>query len=279
MSYNDLPNIPPGPPRPPAGYESATRHPLLYLPVVRQGELMGYLWGSKSYGSAGFVRRLKFDSRDRSVDPFSDPSLRCSFVWTDRLAQSYEDHLSPHAALVRWKGAPEHPEGGYIPADAVELEARNLAELYEVTNPGGPPPPEIDVQDGMFADGTPADRSQGWGPVGGYVRPTYAGNTVAAVRFTPVVLNGEVLGYIWASVAEDAAGYLARAGAGQAGLVASSWWRGRLSDWFERGVAPTSTLTLCRQVPANEFGGVAPSDAPHRELPSLSDLVNLAQRE
>ncbi|WP_328391474.1 hypothetical protein [Nocardia sp. NBC_00416] len=221
---------------------------------------------------------MKFDPDDLTIDPFSDPSLRCSFVWEDRLSQSYAENLTPYQAVTRWRGAPEDPIGGYIPPDAVEAEVRSLAELYELTNPGGPPPPGVMIQDGLYPDGTPADRSQGWGSLGGYTRPMYPTFTDAAVRYVPVTAGGAVLGYLWASTAEDAAAYLPSEQAGKPGLVAAGWWRGRLGDWYESELAPTAALAASRQVPENAFGGVVTVDAPEHQAPSLAHLIDVAQR-
>ncbi|AHH15807.1 hypothetical protein NONO_c10000 [Nocardia nova SH22a] len=48
-----------------------------------------------------------------------------------------------------------------------------LAALYELVNPGGPRPSNPLVQDGMYPDGTPVDRSQGWGPLVGAPSPIH----------------------------------------------------------------------------------------------------------
>lgn len=240
---------------------------------------MGFLWGSKAHHSAGFVRRLKFDPNDLSIDPFADPSLGCSFFWGDRLREAYNENLSPIAAITRWKGAPEDPVGGHIPANATELEAADLAELYERTNPGGPPPPDLLIQDGEFPDGTPVDRSRGWGPLISSLRPTYPTRTDAPIRFLPVTQGHVVLGYLWASTHDDAADYIARARAGEPGEIAAGWWRGRLTDTYEQRLSPTEALAACRRIPADHLGGVIGPDAPEQQLSSLARLIELAHNQ
>ncbi|WP_460700122.1 hypothetical protein [Nocardia thraciensis] len=238
-----------------------------------RGELVGFLWASVTHNSASFVRKLRMDE----ADPLSDPSLWATDVWADRLAAAYAQGVAAQDAVRAWVGAPEDPQGGGIPADAMEHRAESLAALYEFANPGGPPPPDPLVQDGMYPDGTPVDRSQGWGPVVSAPVVRYPTDTGAGVRFVPVSKNGEVIGYLWASLADDAADYLPRAG-NRVGEIAAGTWQLRLSHAQRDGLTPTQALRLCEQQPDDHLAGVIGPHAPESELTDLGQLKDLAQQ-
>ncbi|WP_147288945.1 hypothetical protein [Nocardia mexicana] len=234
---------------------------------------MGYLWASVTHNSASFIRKLRMDGGD----PFSDPSLWATDVWADRLAAAYSQGVAAQDAVRAWVGAPEDPQGGGIPAGVAEHRTESLTALYEFANPGGPPPPDPLVQDGMYPDGTPVDRSQGWGPVVSAPVRRYPTVTDAAVRFAPVSKDGRVIGYLWASLADDAADYLPRTG-DRDGEIAAGTWQLRLSRAYREGQSPTQALQQCRQQPDDHLGGVIGLDVPEGQFAGLSELENLAQQ-
>ncbi|WP_280268038.1 hypothetical protein [Nocardia wallacei] len=284
--YSQGPFMPPAAPGGPAGpapippratYDGWTRQPVFYFPVVLRGELVGYLWASVTHGSASFVRKLRMNGAGAQADPFADPSLWATDVWAERLAAAYAQGVTAQDAVRAWVGAPEDPQGGGIPADAAEHRAESLAALYEFANPGGPPPPEPLVQDGMYPDGTPVDRSRGWGPVVSSPVVRYPTETGAGVRFAPVSKDGRVVGYLWASVADDAADYLPRAG-DRTGEIAAGTWQLRLSQAQRDGLTPTQALQRCRQQPEDHLAGVIGSDAPEGEFADLAQLKDLARQ-
>ncbi|MGH3239294.1 MAG: hypothetical protein ACRDNL_02885, partial [Spirillospora sp.] len=216
-----FPDLPPAPPiaggiQPPKeSYERFTRQAVFYLPVVRRGELVGHLWAAESNAkAAGFVRRLAAQAA----------GVEAADIWGRRLDDAHDRGVSALDAIRRWAGAPEDPYGGMIPAGTRELRAPNLDALRELTNPGAPATPGPLIQDGLYPDGTPADRSQGWGPLASVRPPSYATRTAAPVLFYPVTRGGTVLGYVWASVSEEAASYLRRARADRDGEIAAGLW-------------------------------------------------------
>ncbi|GAA5058320.1 hypothetical protein [Nocardia callitridis] len=198
-------------------YEPWTRKPIYYWPLSVHGEFVGYVWASKSFHSAGFVAPI---GRNRLWQD----------VWHARLDDGKRHELRPVDAVAKWIGAPEHPVGGQIPADSEAREAPDLATLYELTNPGGPPPPNPMIQDGAFVDGTPVDRSQGWGPLVSSPLPRYATTTQSVIRYFPITKDDTTIGYIWAATTGDAADYLPRAAVGRAGEIAAGLWNFRLSQ-------------------------------------------------
>ena len=66
--------------------------------------------------------------------------------------------------------------------------------------------------------------------------------TQSEVRFVPVQLQGVLIGYLWAAVTDDAAGFVARGAAGRAGLVADLEWTRRLRWAKANGLTPLQAL-------------------------------------
>ncbi|MFB6850574.1 hypothetical protein ACFCXS_37860 [Streptomyces sp. NPDC056373] len=104
--------------------------------------------------------------------------------------------------------------------------------------------------------------------------PQYRNHTDRPVRYFTVVdkEDGSVLGYLWASDADDAAAYEPRkAGGPRAANEGGSWIR-RLRERKSRGLRPTQTLVELYNEP--ELGGRG------RPLPgSLTDAPNAATVE
>lgn len=269
--FPDLPQPPPidGGLRPPkASYERFTRQAVLYLPVVRGGELIGHLWAAESNPkAAGFVRRLAARAA----------GAEAADVWGRRLDDAYDRGVPALDAIRRWVGAPEDPVGGAIPAGAREYRAANLDALHELANPGAPVSRGPLVQDGLYPDGTPADRSQGWGPLVSVRPPSYAARTAAPVLFYPVTRGGTVLGYVWASLSEQAAAYLRRAAAGRDGEVAGGLWEARLAHAFGEGVPAADAVRRLRGTPEDPLAGGVAADAQEGRAANLDELDRLAR--
>ncbi|TDE18828.1 hypothetical protein [Actinomadura sp. 6K520] len=269
--FPDLPQAPPidGGLRPPkAAYERFTRQAVLYLPVVRRGELLGHLWAAESNAkAAGFVRRVAAQAA----------GAEAAAVWGRRLDDSHDRGLPALEAIRGWAGAAEDPVGGAIPADARESRAANLGALHELTNPGAPVTPGPLVQDGLYPDGTPEDRSQGWGPLVSVRPPSYAARTAAPVLFYPVTRGGTVLGYVWASLSEQAASYLRRAAAGRDGEIAGGLWEARLAHAFGAGVPAADAVRRLRGTPEDPLAGGVAADAQEGRASGLDELDRLAR--
>ncbi|MDL4814887.1 hypothetical protein [Actinomadura opuntiae] len=268
-------DLPPAPPMqgdlvpPPDSYDRSTRQRVFYLPVTAGEDLLGYLWAAAANPNAcGFIRNMRF----------ADRSLKASSFWNRRLDEAYRERLPAQDAVRRWRGAPEDPEGGTIPADAQEQWAPSRIALAEALNPGGPHSPGPLVQDGLYPDGTPVDRSQGWGPLVSVSPPTYPQETAEPVIYLPVVLGGNLVGYVWAAVPGDAAGYLWRGPAGRAGTIAAGLWQARLSDAFHAGAHAVEAIRTFRGLAEDHLSGTVPADAAEQQAASLDDLKRLAEQ-
>jgi hypothetical protein len=251
----------------PTGYSHWTRQPLIYLPVHRRGQVIGFLWAAITQYAAGFERRLAVAGDD----------LDCLIAWETRLNEAAARGFAPAAAIEQWIGAPEDAAAGAVPADIRPGRFASLTELWDRLNPDGPPLDDGPlIQDGTYPDGTPVDRADGWGPLVSVPLQTYAADTDASVRYLPVRLDSVVVGYIWAAVTGDAAGYLPRAQAGRTGEIAAGLWQLRFSDAYLAGQPATAALSRCRTFPADRLSGVVGPEATELEAPSLADLRQLA---
>ncbi|MFC4913240.1 hypothetical protein [Actinomadura gamaensis] len=234
-------------------YEPYTRKPVEYLPVVLDGEPIGYLWASETDRAASFVRRL--DTMQRAFD--------APLVWAERLEAAAAQDVPAREAIRHWIGVPPEPRAGGVPAGVSPQRADSLAAVQSLANPQLAPAEGPLIQDGEFPDGTPVDRAKGWGPLTVELPPTYPTQASGPVTYRPVSgEDGLILGYLWAS--DQAAAYLPRADAGLAGTNASGGFYEALRDAFARRVPPLEAIRA-----------LAP-DAPESESPSLDALVTQA---
>ncbi len=252
---------------PPETYEPFTRKPVVYLPVMLAGRHIGFLWASVTDRAAGFLRRREF---------FQE-GWYALFIWEERLQRAYAEGLPAREAIRRWVGAPEDPRGGGVPAGVREETAGSLQQVEALADPGRPPTPGPLIQDGEYPDGTPADRSKGWGPLTFDLPPSYTPEAQGPVRYLPVMRGSVLLGYLWASPTENAASYMARKDAGVAGVNAGGPWVLRLRELYEQGVPAIEALARCRAVSA-EGAGAVPQDAQEQTAASLHELGRLASR-
>jgi hypothetical protein len=262
--FPDVESLPPSTP----SYAHWTREPLIYFWVRLRGRAIGCLWGSVRHPAAGFLL----------VPDASEAEMYAADFWEDRLAQAYAQDVQAAEAVRRLRGVAEDEVGGGIPADEEERQASGLQDLHQVVAPGYPVPEGPSVQDGLYEDGTPADRSQGFGPLFSVPPPAYPEESAAPVRYLPVTLQGSVVGYVWASVDGQAAGYVNREPAGTAGEVAAGLWKMRLSDSHQEGVPSLEALRRCALAPEDRLSGVIGQGVPEQELPGLDALRELARQ-
>jgi hypothetical protein len=265
------PPLPPSSdPYPHGGYNPISEGPIRYVPVLREGEVVGYLWASVADDAASFLRVL--------AEPLTR-SLDAAVAWSERLRQAEADGLTPLQALTHWVGAPPDPEAGAIPADAVPREVPDKRALREIANPGSPPditelPP---APFGFLPDGTPLDRSQGWEPKiatsSPRLRPRYLTVADGPVRYLTVVKDGRPLGYLWASTSDNAASYERRGFDVEDNEVWGTWLA-RLAETAAEGVPALEAVRRFAGRPADEAGAVA---AEEREAPSLEALKEIAR--
>ena len=103
----------------------------------------------------------------------------------------------------------------------------------------------------------------------------FPASTEGAVWFVPVTLRGTVVGYAWAAVTNDAAGYVPRAAAGDDGFNTGVVWVGRFRWAKANGLAPLEALARWAGEPEDELAGHVAAAA-RAEAASLSDLRAVA---
>ncbi|MFD4261655.1 hypothetical protein ACFWR9_29515 [Streptomyces sp. NPDC058534] len=126
----------------------------------------------------------------------------------------------------------------------------------------------------------PTGRPGDFGPLGPWTLEltNYLACTDTAVRCLPVVLRGLVIGYLWASESEDAAGYVGRAGTGAVGFDAGGRWRRRLKEARDAGFSAWEAVQLWVGEPEDSVGGAIPDDAQDLILPNSEAARGLASR-
>ncbi|MBE1533363.1 hypothetical protein [Actinomadura algeriensis] len=241
-------------------YARRTSEPVRYYPIVQGGETVGYLWASVDDDAASCLRRLAK----------KEESLRAYRVWNERLKESKSLGLTPLQALRRWAGAGESDEHGVLVAP--ERQASTLSELQEIANPG-----HVDrVEEKRRANPLGSWRRE-VPPVVSYRPRDYPKTTEAPVRYVPVTRGTTVLGYLWASAADDAASYLYRQAAGDDGVNSGVPWRKALRAALDYGMTPLQALHHAIGTPEDDRAGGIPADTPVNEAPSLAALRSIAQ--
>jgi hypothetical protein len=85
------------------------------LPVVRQGQVIGYLWAAETTNAAGRVGEIE--------DAWT--VYGAGWLWQQRLDEAWDAGFTALEALQLWIGGAENTLGGAIPADAEALQMPN----------------------------------------------------------------------------------------------------------------------------------------------------------
>ncbi|WP_017613721.1 hypothetical protein [Nocardiopsis salina] len=179
--------------------------------------------------------------------------LSASEAWGRRLAQDAEQDLTPMESIQRWRGVAPEPSIGGIPPEAELHTCTDLAELDQLLNPGLEPE-EDDLtkllQDPVHLYG------RDWGPfVTKKVDTGYRILASGEVTYLPVRLGETVIGYLWASDAENARDYVPRPAAGAPAWRARRWWIRQAVDAAGRGLSPAQALRERIGLPEDPVGG------------------------
>ncbi|MFC9510090.1 hypothetical protein [Streptomyces sp. NPDC057002] len=97
------------------------------------------------------------------------------------------------------------------------------------------------------------------------------------VRYFTIRRDGQTMGYVWASVGDEAAGYEPRTAAGEAAFEEGAEWLLRLRDAHGRGLNALAALDWVAQSPPRPEGGLVVEDTPQM-APSLDALEELSGR-
>jgi hypothetical protein len=102
----------------PDSFPRDTESGVRFVPVTRQGTLMGYVWASVTDDAAGYIAR----------DAAGDDGFNTGVRWVQRLRWAKANGLTPLQVLTHWAGQPEDAATGRISPDA-ESTGASLAEL------------------------------------------------------------------------------------------------------------------------------------------------------
>lgn len=113
--------------------------------------------------------------------------------------------------------------------------------------------------------------------IGGPERYPYTTNS--SIQYVRVATPRGVIGYLWASDADDAISWAPRQAAGPAGHNGSEPWILKLYELKAQGLTPLQALEFFTtwDGAGGRFGQVVPGS--QRSLPSLDALKELAARE
>ncbi|GEC09779.1 hypothetical protein SSP24_74340 [Streptomyces spinoverrucosus] len=108
--------------------------------------------------------------------------------------------------------------------------------------------------------------------------PCFETQAESPVAFAEVTLGDRVIGYLWASDRDDAAGYEPRTPAGDIALDAAKEWLARLSEAKRRRLSPSAALHELAAWQGDSRSGTVVAGS-LRTAPSLEDLQDLSGRE
>ncbi|MCC5479532.1 hypothetical protein [Streptomyces barringtoniae] len=97
------------------------------------------------------------------------------------------------------------------------------------------------------------------------------------VRYFTIQRDEQTLGYIWASIGDEAAGYEPRTAAGESAFEAGAEWLLRLRAAHSQGLSALAALSWAAQSPPRPEIGLVVEDTP-QEAPSLDALEELSGR-
>jgi hypothetical protein len=103
----------------------------------------------------------------------------------------------------------------------------------------------------------------------------YPAKSDGAIRYVPVTRRGEIIGYLWASVADDAASFRATPGDNLDRLGAYAAWDERLAQSRSEGLTPLAALRRWVGAPEDPRGGGIPSDA--EEIEAVSEIAMIRE--
>ncbi|MFW6642078.1 hypothetical protein ACOALZ_18800 [Nocardiopsis algeriensis] len=251
-------------------YDPSCDGPILHLPVELRGATIGHLWCSANpeVSAAGYAPVMAALGVDQRIDAL--------IVWEDRLEELFKSGLNQIEALNALKGVPEHPTAGRVPDGAELEELPDSATLDDMINPGysGPSLPSEPEEDPQLWP--EMDRWNNFAPE--TIGKTYAPRTDQPVCYLPVFLQGRLIGYLWASVTDDAADFQPLLPPEVLHNRARGWWVGEFMRLQESGVSPLQALRSRIGAPEDPTGGRIDADAQERVAASLDELKEIAQR-
>ncbi|MCD0444741.1 hypothetical protein LO763_14055 [Glycomyces sp. A-F 0318] len=253
------------------GYGTKFDGPVRFYPLVLGGATVGYLCAAadEARPAAGTILILSALDMPARID--------LAVLWERRLADAATAGLRPLEALEQWRGAPEDSVGGAIPPGAQLRDAASAAVLVEWANPGEVPPSDLA---GPVPQPPPGrnDWRLSHPEIEARERcKSYPRETPEQVRYLPVRMDHDLIGYVWASVTDDAAGFMQNQRSGKTNW-AEVWWLEEFVKLHGAGLSPLEALRARSGAPQHPTGGrIDPMDW-ERTANDLNYLFRLAQK-
>ncbi|MEU4698890.1 hypothetical protein [Nonomuraea dietziae] len=111
--------------RAPDTYPRTTSAAVRYVPIVKDGTVIGYLWAATTDDAAQYVPR----------EQAGDAAFDAAVAWTQRLRWAKANGITPLQALRHWVGESEDTRAGKVPTGA-PFEAPSLGVLVELAAAG-----------------------------------------------------------------------------------------------------------------------------------------------
>ena len=248
-------------------YRTDSQGPITARPVVAEDTVIGYLWFAHApqEHAAGFI----------AVPGSAVATARATEVWETRLREAARNGISPEQAVLDWIGVPADQEAGAIPAGSSTWEAENTGALSRELLAGFqgrgdeetrvPGPPVFD----RWSD-------EALSPV--LVGRTYTSVTDGPVLYVPVTMGYVLIGYLWASEADDAADFQPLLPPDIEANIARGWWIMEHVRLHGEGLTPLEALRSCVGTVDDRHGGRVDADATESRAESLAKLRDIARR-
>ncbi|WP_152513338.1 hypothetical protein [Nocardiopsis baichengensis] len=208
-----------------------------------------------------------------------DESVDVSEGWNDRIEECYARGMPALEAFDHLSRLPADSMLGGVEPTSERGERASLEEFHlEVT--GRRLPEQRRVPVGYFEDGTPLDRAYGWGDLSPFTLSTKTYNAAGShpVHYLPVEMNENVIGYLWASDADWAAGFVWVSRWSEFGFPAAGLWDEWLVDCYSAGMGPLDAMRAARNAPFEAKRGRVVPGSEEKTVGAFHELRKLAAR-
>ena len=186
---------------------------------------------------------------------------------------------SPNHHHENWLRASEDPIGGGIPREAALGEAENADHLGFWANPGYEEPPlPSELKEALEREPVAAPRHIGPEHVTKQLHKSYKTLTDQPVRYPPVRLSDQLIGYLWASVTNDAAYFVRRVKAQPESNFAEGWWLREFVNLHKQGLSPLEAIRARVGTQEDPKGGRIDAGDEERTASSIEELKEIARQ-
>lgn len=238
---------------------------IAFYSVKRDEMTIGYVWATLNDQAMAYwkiVGRLEWGD-----------AAKVSSAWNARIRECYASGFEVMDALEYLKDFPYDPLIGWIDPTEGRNERSGVEQFHEEIT-GRPLKPAREMSKQSFEDGAPMDRSEGWGPLSPMdpSKKTYKASSDSSITYLPVEKEGKVIGYLWASNRDWAAGFVWEVTPERIGFSASAAWHDWLSYCWQQGLEPVEALRAARDLSPDPARGEVVSGSEEKVIESLKEL-------